>query len=153
MSVQCKDLLNFPSLKSIKLIGGQNGLDRIIRWVYYGDTLDNMNEIVDWLDGNELMVITEHLIADGFEAFLEALPKLNDAHVAGIIINAKNDMLFVPYEVVELTNKLNLPLFILPWSIKLANVTREICSAITLDELNEKTERDILYRSLWYATS
>ena len=144
MSIRCKDLSTFSSLKTAKLIGGENGTNRIIRWVYYGDILEDMNDIVDWIDGSELIIMTDHMFSKGFDTFIEAMPKLNSANIAGIMINTKRDALFIPYEVVELANKLNLPLYILPWDIKLADVSKEICSAITLDDLNENRERDIL---------
>lgn len=43
-----------PSMAEAKLIAGQSGLDRLIRWVYKPEDM----HFVKWVRGNELLIIS-----------------------------------------------------------------------------------------------
>lgn len=149
MSIRCQDILNFPSLKSLEIVGGYEGLGRIIRWVYLGDWLDDMNEIFDWIYGNELVIITDHMLKGNFKSLLSVLPKLNDMNISGIIINSRPRFSTIPPELTHLANELKLPIFKLPWEAMLVNITRDICYAITTEEIKEHEKANMLEKLLF----
>lgn len=54
MSVICRDLLPLKYFERIKLVAGQNGLDRTVTWPYVGQT----STVSQWVHGGELLFIT-----------------------------------------------------------------------------------------------
>lgn len=54
MSVTCQDLLPLKYFERIKLVAGQNGLDRTVTWPYVGQT----SSVSQWVHGGELLFIT-----------------------------------------------------------------------------------------------
>lgn len=46
---RCRDLLALPTMTRAKLIAGENGLDREIRWSYKAEGMD----FADWVHGRE----------------------------------------------------------------------------------------------------
>ena len=51
---QCKDLYTLSSLSKLKLIAGNNGLHKGIRWVYKAESLS----LSQWVHGGELLIIS-----------------------------------------------------------------------------------------------
>lgn len=50
MSVTCQDLLPLKYFERIKLVAGQNGLDRTVTWPYVGQT----SSVSQWVHGVSL---------------------------------------------------------------------------------------------------
>jgi hypothetical protein len=40
------------------VLGGAEGLDRVVRWVYVAEAMDSILNTLNWLSGNELVIIT-----------------------------------------------------------------------------------------------
>ena len=70
-------------------------------------------------------------------ALLELINRLFQKNVAGIIINIGPYFPCVPKEVTNLADVLSLPIFELPWQVKLVDITQEICSAIVIKEIEK----------------
>ena len=144
MSIRCKDLFKIPSLKEMKLVGGEGGLDRVVRWVYIGETMMNIDDTIDWIIGNELLLITGSTLNGNIQTIIDLLPKLNAKDIAGIVINVGNYIPEIPAAMIHLANEMQLPLFELPWRTRLVTVTHDIGSAIITSELEENTVRTLL---------
>jgi len=126
-----------PELSLMRLVGGAQGLDRTIRWIYFGDAVDDMNESPQWINGHEIVVYSGTAYSGSPQELVQALHKLNDMEIAGLIINVGPYIQEIPEEVVGAADELELPLFRLPWEVKLVNVTHAICNAIISGELQE----------------
>ncbi len=144
MSFRCKDLFKIPSLKEMKLVGGEGGIDRIIRWVYIGETMMNIDDTIDWIIGYELLIITGSTLNGNIQKIVDLVPKLNAKGIAGIVINIGNYIPQIPQELIRLADEMQLPLFELPWKTRLVTVTHDIGSAIITNELEEDTVRTLL---------
>jgi PucR family transcriptional regulator, proline-responsive transcriptional activator len=144
MSIRCRDLMKIPSLKDMKLIAGEAGLDKIIRWVYIGEAMINIEDTIDWIIGNELVIITGSSFNGDIQKIVNLIPKYNEKKVAGIIINIGNYIPSIPPELINIADKLRLPLFELPWEVRLVNITRDIGSAIITKEIEEDTKNHLL---------
>lgn len=48
--VSCRELLELPTLRKIKLVSGQRGLDRHVRWVHFIDLPD----VLPWVQGGDV---------------------------------------------------------------------------------------------------
>ena len=55
---RCRDLLALPTMTRAKLIAGECGLDREIRWSYKAEGMD----FADWVHGRELLIVSSPVI-------------------------------------------------------------------------------------------
>jgi sugar diacid utilization regulator len=133
----------------MKLVGGENGTDRIIRWVYIGETMPNIDDTIDWIVGYELLIITGSTLNGNIQKVIDLMPRLNAKNIAGIIVNIGNYIPYIPSEMIGLANEMQLPLFELPWEARLVTVTHEIGSAIITSEMQEDSMRNLLENLLF----
>jgi PucR family transcriptional regulator, proline-responsive transcriptional activator len=140
----CRELLKLPALKNISVAAGANGLERTVRWVYTSECFEDNREIVDWLYGGELVFITGRDIKNDETLLLDLIQKINDKNVSGLLINLGPYISEIPQSVVELANKLEFPIFTIPWETRLVDVTREICTAIITKEMEEGSIENLL---------
>lgn len=140
MAVRCKDILQLPALKKMKVVAGHDSLDRIIRWVHVVD----VPHVINWVQGGELLFITGIAIKSNANALLNLVSALEAKNLAGLVINLGPYIKEIPHQVIDLANSLNFPVFELPWEVKLVEVTQSICSSIVMEQMEEKTVRHLL---------
>ncbi len=150
MSFRCMDLMNlFPST-SIQLLGGADGLDRVVRWVYVAEATDSILYALNWLSGKELVIITGSSIGgDPASVITEFVKSCAKKHVSGIVINTGRYIPKVPEDAVRLADQLKLPLFVTPWETRLVEFTKDICTAI-IDQAVENESANTLADSLLF---
>ncbi len=141
--------MKIPSLQGMKLVGGASGIDRIVRWVYVGEAMTNIDDTVNWLVGNELVIITGSSFLGDIQKLISLFPKFDAKNVAGIVINIGQYIPGIPPEIIKLADELQLPLFELPWEMRLVTVTRDIGSAIITKELDESAMDNLLENILF----
>lgn len=131
MSFRCQDLLNlFPS-PTVELLGGEEGLSRIVRWAYVAEATETIFYSLNWLSGNELVIITGCNITGELgpviEEFVHTCAKKN---VAGIVVNTGRYIPQVPQQAIDAADRLGIPLMSTPWETRLVEFTKDICTAI-----------------------
>ncbi len=112
----------------MKLIAGENGMDRIVNWFYIAEDIGNTS----FLEGDELVISTG--FASSFEknwltAFIKALI---EKETSGLILNTgkyitEDD---ISAEVTSLCDRCRFPLLTVPWEIHLSNLTQTYCNRI-----------------------
>lgn len=140
MAIRCKDVIQLPALKKMKVVAGGEGLDRIIRWVHVGE----VPNVAHWLHGGELLFITGVWIKNNTNALLNLVRETEAKKLAGIVINLGPYIKEIPQAVIDLANFLNFPIFELPWNVKVVDVTHIICSAIIMEQIEEKSKENLL---------
>jgi DNA-binding PucR family transcriptional regulator len=144
MFVKCKDILSLPSLKASSVVAGTSGLDRIIRWLYIAECFNDSRKSIDWLYGGELVFITGVGLNGSENDLIEFISRINEKNVAGLIINIGEFIPKIPRSAIELADKLNFPLFELPWDVKLVDVSQDICNAIITKKLEKDSINNLL---------
>lgn len=130
MMFRCLDLLDYEFFNSAQLISGENGLYREISWIYI-KTTDTLSQ---WVNGKELLfVLIDNNNIDLYIILKEAINK----NLSGIVILLKNEDFIISDEIIKLSNKANLPIFKLPWDVKLINLTQNI-----IEKIQEYKEKD-----------
>jgi DNA-binding PucR family transcriptional regulator len=144
MAVQCGDIINLPSLKQLRLVAGMDGLDQNIHWVYAAEILEDTMQVSEWLNGGELLFIT----GVGFKGHSGNLAGLIQSvatkNIAGLVVFIGPYIGSIDPVARELADKLRIPLFELPWEVKLVEVTHEICSAIIMKEMEERSLQNLM---------
>lgn len=139
MSISVRDILKLESLRTLQLVGGETGLEKCIEWIYVAECFENPLEGIKWLQGGEIIFITGVGIKDNTEMLLEFIKGIDEKNGAGLVVNVGPYIRSVSSEAIELANKLGMPLFELPWEVKLVEVSREISNAIVLSRIEENS--------------
>lgn len=150
MSFRCIDVLKlFPS-PELQLLGGADGLDHVVRWVYVAEAMDNILNTLNWLSGNELVIITgSNISGDPTPVIVAFIQNCAEKRVAGVVINTGRYIPRVPNEAVSTANELNLPLMVTPWETRLVEFTKDICTAI-IDQSIENESTNTLANNLLF---
>lgn len=149
MSIVAKDILNLQTLKEMKLVGGNIGLDKCIEWVYVSECLEDPLEGIKWLQGGEIVIITGVGIKSDGSVLVKLIEGISEKKGAALIVNIGKYIKQIPKEAIEIANKLEIPLFTLPWEVRLVEVSKEISNTIILARIEEKFMNDFLNNILF----
>lgn len=145
MSITCGSVLNMPELKKdIRLLAGSRGLSNAIRWTHVLESV----EAIQFLVGNELAFLTGIMVGNNAEQLVPVIEQLASKHVAGLVVNTGKFITKVPKKAIERANQLDLPLFELPWEIRLVDVTKWICTSIVENGMEESSISYLLEKIL-----
>ena len=123
MAICCRDLFRLNNFSRAKLIAGENGLNREISWPYVRMT----ESISEWLYGEELIFVSYTDIGKDDNSFLLLIEECIDKKLSGIVILIDDkDINSIPKNVIDRANKEDFPMFIMPWDVKLIDITQEI---------------------------
>ncbi len=145
MPLKLKTLFQLPQLKNLKIVGGTEGLDRALHWVHVVELPDVMH----WTLGGELLFMTGIGIRDNLAILPRIVEECSHRNVSGLVLNIGPYIPATPPEAVTLADKLNFPLFELPWDVKIVEVTKEICNHIMSQQVEEKSVQDIIENILY----
>ncbi|MDY4078460.1 MAG: PucR family transcriptional regulator ligand-binding domain-containing protein [Clostridium sp.] len=149
MAISIRDIMKLPSLKKLKLIAGEKGLDKFIEWVYIAECFEDPLENIQWLKGSELIIITGRSIKDKPNLIEEIIKSISENKGKGLIVNVGKYIKEIPSEAKNLADELEVPLFELPWDVKLVEVSQEVCRAIVLSYVEENSVTHFLSNILF----
>lgn len=134
MTLCCRDLFNFKYFSKAKLLAGDGGLNRQISWPYARMT----ESISEWLYGGELLFVTYNGLEDN-ENLLSLLEECIYKKLSGIVllIDDKN-IDKIEMKVINRANEEKLPLFVMPWDVKLIDIIQEIF--LEMEQKREKSK-------------
>jgi DNA-binding PucR family transcriptional regulator len=133
--ITCENMLKMPGMEKMKLVAGQEGLGKIISWVHVIEIPD----VVEWVEGGELLFITGVTIKDNTQALLKLVKDLDKKKLSGLVINVGPYIKKTPQEVIELANSLKFPIFEVPFAVKLIEITHMICREIFSNQIKEES--------------
>ncbi|WP_415329270.1 PucR family transcriptional regulator [Clostridium perfringens] len=120
MSFCCKDLFQLKYFSKAKLLSGESGLNNQISLPYVRTT----ESISNWLYGGELLFV---IYKDNDENLSLLLEECIQKKLAGIVILIDDKNIDkITDTMVDRANNEALPLFIMPWDIKLIDIIQEI---------------------------
>lgn len=144
--ISCKDLLNLDVFKYITLIAGKNGIYKNVTWTYICQTLD----FSKWVNGGELLFVTGMGMCLEEKSLRKLIKDCVDKDISGVVILTNSEYIKeIPNSCIELADELELPLFKMPWDIKLIDATKEISNYIMERNLIENKERELIKELLF----
>jgi len=149
MSILVKDILKLKSLEEMKLVGGSRGLEKCIEWIYVSECLEDPLEGIKWLQGGEIVIITGVGIKSDINVLTKLIEGIDEKNGAALIVNVGKYITEIPDEAIKMADKLQIPLFALPWEVRLVEVSKEISNAIILARIEEKFMNDFLNNILF----
>ena len=135
MAVTCRDIMNLECCREIRLLAGAEGLDREVSWPY----VKSMDTISEWIHGGELVFVIGFREDVSEKGLLELLDEAVRCGIAGLVLLYGGEYIkCVPKSVRAYAEKRGLPLFRMPFMLKLIDITREISKYIIHDrEVNQ----------------
>lgn len=149
MSILVKDILKLKSLKDMKLVGGSRGLEKCIEWIYVSECLEDPLEGIKWLQGGEIVIITGVGLKSDISVLTKIIEGISEKKGAALMVNIGMYIKEIPDEAVNIADKLQIPLFTLPWEVRLIEVSKEISNTIILARIEEKFMNDFLNNILF----
>lgn len=135
MAINCEDILGIESCKKMKFVSGKNGLKREISWPYV-KTIDNFAE---WLYGDELVFVLDEKKKCSEKDILGYMEEAIKAKISGLVFLVDGNHEYeITDEVKRFTEKNNIVLFILPYSQRLIDITKDISNLILTSQIQEK---------------
>ncbi|MGM9972319.1 MAG: PucR family transcriptional regulator [Anaeroplasmataceae bacterium] len=126
----CKNKYN------IELIAGSLGMKNLVRWVHIVEDAD----VPSFLHGNELVFTTGIGIASKSDFnFVNFAQSLIYHGSSGWVINIGPYIPAIPPELIEFCNKMQFPLFTIPWNMRLIDVTYDYSHMIIENEERENS--------------
>jgi purine catabolism regulator len=108
--ITLREALDIGVLKEAAVIAGARGLDRVVKSVTVMDTPD----IELWLHGGELLLTNAYVLRGDNSQWASVLERVNDRGAAGVGIKVRDFLEgFIP-NLVEVCDRLNLPLIRMP---------------------------------------
>lgn len=129
------EVLALPVLTagSPRVVGGESGLGRPVRWVHVSEAAD----LTDLLEGGELVLTTGLPLADGPGAASDYLRMLAGQRVAGLVVECGTHLREVPDHLGPLADSLALPVVALTSEIRFVDVTQQVHRLIVADRYDE----------------
>jgi hypothetical protein len=119
----------------INLVAGADGLDNKVSWVHILEDC----EVADFLHGNEVVLTTGIGNLANDTTLMEFVKKLHVSNASAIMINIGPYIKSVPKEIIEYCNRVKIPLYTVPWEVKLVDLTRQFCRMLIDSEEREKS--------------
>lgn len=145
----CRDLIHMDIIKDgLQLISGEQGLEHNIRWLYFADCmecLDGQSNLLEWIHGGELIVVTNKTFARHTEKLLELMRLGKEKDVAGFIINIGQ----TPLEAIQYSNEEHIPIFEIGYNLKMVDLSQIIGLKIA-EEIQQDTAVNQILSSIIY---
>ena len=147
--MNCEDLMNMKQIRGgMKLVAGEKGIDRNIRWIYFADCVQCLSEdfdVTELIHGEELVIVTNESLTDHDEKILTMIKVMQEKNIAGFVINEGQ----ISKAVRDYCNEIELPLFELSVSLHLIDLSQIVCKALVTEEANTNSRERILSTILY----
>ncbi|CEP41729.1 PucR family transcriptional regulator [Paraclostridium sordellii] len=141
MAICCRDLFQLKNFSKAKLLAGEKGLNREISWPYVRTT----ESISQWLYGEELIFVIYTDIRQDDNSFLSLIEECIDKKLSGIVVLIDDkDIESIPKNVIEKANEEDFPIIVMPWNIKLIDITQEILFKLEQKQEEKKNAKRFL---------
>jgi len=134
--MQIKDLLEFELLPGLRILAGEEGVNREVSSVSVMDAPD----ICDWMRGEELLITSGYTIKTHPVDLEKLITDLNSAQVAGLGIKVDRFIYGIPEQVLDTANRLGFPVLYIPKCYSFVDIINPI-----LTEIISRQARELLY--------
>lgn len=147
--MNCEDLMTIKEMrKGMRLIAGEAGVQRNIRWIYFADCmqcLEGSVGISELIHGEELVVVTNVSITDNDELLLSMIDEMYKKDVAALVINEGQ----ISPKIRQRCDELQLPLYELSVQLHLIDFSQIICRVLVEEEGNQASRERVLSSILY----
>lgn len=144
-----EDLMNMKQIKEgMRLVAGERGIDRNIRWIYFADCVQCLKEdfdLAEFIHGEELVIVTNESLTGDDDKIIEMIQAMFGKNIAGFVINEGQ----ISQKVIDYCNDIELPLYELSLDLHLIDLSQIVCKALVKEEINTNSRERILSSILY----
>ena len=126
MAITVKKLVKYAQKSyKMKLLAGESGMNRLVQWAHIVEDPD----VCFFLRGQEI-IFTVGIMNRDEGWLLKFARNLYTTGVSAFVVNLGPHTKTVPEEVISFCDQVSMPLFTVPWEIRLVDMTRDFCYKI-----------------------
>lgn len=138
MAVILRDILAESRQRyHLELLAGENGLDRVMKWVYVSED----DSTADFLRGGELIITTGMSSGGSAQWLAHFLRRIIGQGTCGLVLNEGPYLTrsAVTPEIMRLCDEKRFPLLVMPWHVHIYDITRSYYRRIFADAQRDET--------------
>ncbi|MFC4802180.1 PucR family transcriptional regulator [Neobacillus sp. GCM10023253] len=120
------ELLQLPVLKDARVISGEKGLNRIVRYI---DIME-VPDISGWLREGMLLLTTAYSIRHELGLLPKLVKEMAEANAAALAIKPERFIHEIPAAMIQMSNTFDLPIIQLPKGIPYIDITQAVMEQI-----------------------
>jgi len=132
MAITVKNLYKIGNAQyHMRLLSGLGGINNLVQWIHIVED----QSVCNFLHGQEVVLTTG--IANGGKNnywLLDFAKSLHHIGISAFVLNLGPYIPSVPNEVIAYCDSVDLPLFVVPWTTHLVDMTRDLCHSIMKSE-------------------
>ena len=148
--MNCEDLMNMKPIRDgMKLVAGEKGISRNIRWIYFADCVQCLKEdfnLTQLIHGEELVIVTNESLTGDDDRIIDMILVMFSKNIAGFAINEGQ----ISQRVIDYCNEIELPLYELSVELHLVDLSQIICKALVEEETN-MSSRERIFSSILHS--
>ena len=158
MALSVQYLYNYTiNMFRLKLVAGKDGLNKYVSWMCYTEDPDT----IEFIRGSELAITTglnvfrhsqntDDKSSEYIAEFLSrTISELVNRNASGLIVNVGKYIDTIPVSIIALCDRLQFPLFTMPWEIHTIDLMQEVCNKIVNDNQKHKTLEQSFYEAIF----
>jgi PucR family transcriptional regulator, purine catabolism regulatory protein len=118
--------LSLDVVNRLKVVGGENGLDRVIKLV----NVIEVPDIMDWLIDGEFLLTTGYSFREYPELMKSLIPRMNETQSAALAIKTKRYLNEIPDEIIKSANQFEIPLLEVPFDLSFSEIIAPILGVV-----------------------
>nr|WP_263326573.1 PucR family transcriptional regulator [Neobacillus sp. Marseille-Q6967] len=138
------DILNRNHFENAIVIAGEEGLNRIVRWVHVVE----VTNIRNLLNGKELILSTGVAWKEDVELFKSIIQQLIEMEAAGLCIEVGTYLSKIPLEVIRIANEHHFPIIIFKEEVPFVAITQDIHGMIINEQYRKISDLENYSQSL-----
>ncbi len=140
-----RQALELPVFETTKLVAGENGLEKIIRWVHTVDAPDARYEY----ERDGVLLMTGGLsLSTSEELQSELIPRLHEKKFAGLIVCTGQYLEDVPDVMIQQGDELGFPIIISPPELLFINISEQLLEPIVNRQYALLQKSNLIYNQL-----
>lgn len=116
------EMLKRPLFQKAKVIAGQGGLNRVVRWVHVLEIMDGSS----YVKGGELVLMTGVGLGAEKELKLDYVRELVESHVAALSIEMVHQFVVIPDAVKQFADEQQFPILVFEDPVSFVEITQDI---------------------------
>ncbi|QCJ40613.1 PucR family transcriptional regulator [Bacillus sp. S3] len=142
--ITLKELLRLPVLKDAKVISGEKGLNRVVRYI---DIME-VPDISGWLREGLLLLSTAYAMRNEPSLLPKLVKQLAEANAAALAIKPERFLHEVPSTMIQMSNAFDLPIIQLPKGIPYIEITQSVMELVIDRQSSLLRKSEEIYKNL-----
>lgn len=137
--ITVREALSLDVVNRLTVVGGEEGLDRIIKLV----NVIEVPDIMDWLIDGEFLMTTGYSFREYPELMQSLVLRMSEANSAALAIKTKRYLTEIPPDIIESADNHKIPLLEIPYDLSFSEIIAPILGVVfnKQNEILQKLEQ------------